>query len=121
MSLVSPAQERKVWECISMVHGPRRYEPGQGLNGAVSLIEPSPEWDTENDIGSPGGPGSVWAWFVGSPRAFLFGFERSKSWASRRMRTVLKDEAKPEASAGLQDDDIGFSVVRESLESSINR
>ena len=115
MSLVCPAQERRVWECISRLHGPRRYEPGQGLNGAVSLIEPSPEWDSENYIGSPGGPGSVWAWFVGSPRAFLFGFERSKSWASRRMRAVLKDEAKLVARAGLQDDGLGFSPARARL------
>lgn len=108
MGLICPARERKVWECISILHGPRRYERGKGLNGAVSLIETSPGWDFENDIGSPGGHGSVWAWFVGSPRAFLFGFERSKSWAIRRMRAALKAEAKLLARAGHPDDGLGF-------------
>lgn len=68
---------------ISMLHGPRRYEES-GINGAVSHIEPG---DGEDPM-----QGGVWAWFVGSARAFRFGFTRSKSWAARKMRAAMRQE-----------------------------
>lgn len=39
------------------------------------------------------GPGAVYGWFVGSPRAFLFGFERTQGWATRRMNAAMLSEA----------------------------
>jgi hypothetical protein len=78
-------------------HGRRRYEPGEAeLNGACALIQPSEAFEREGASGVPvsdlHGPGAVWAWFVGSPRAFTFGFVGSSGWATRKMRAHLAAE-----------------------------
>ena len=78
-------------------HGRRRYEFGaEEFNGACTLIQPSEAFERECASGVPvsdiHGPGAVWAWFVGSPRAFTFGFVGSSSWATRKMRSQLAAE-----------------------------
>lgn len=81
----------KAFRDISMFYGPNRYNGygGGEINGGTAIIQPSPEFPNQGD---PGGKGAIWGWFVGSPRAFLFGFERSRSWATRRMTEVLQAE-----------------------------
>lgn len=82
------------------MHGPRRYENSDNpFNGAVTLIQPSDAFEracaegvAAKTIADIYGPGAVWAWFVGSPRAFLFGFTRSKRYAVRKMHSGLKSE-----------------------------
>lgn len=79
------------------VHGRLRYRLGvQEFNGACALIQPSEAFDGEGATGASfgdiGGAGAVWAWFVGSPRAFTFGFVRSSGWATRKMRSHLAAE-----------------------------
>ncbi len=82
------------------MHGPRRYEnPDNPFNGAVTLIQPSAAFELAcaegvgaKAMGDIHGPGAVWAWFVGSPRAFLFGFTRSQRYAVRKMRSGLLSE-----------------------------
>ena len=82
---------------IFAIHGPRRYRehPDGAINGATACMQPPRNFGIE-----PGqdlklhGPGAVWAWFVGSPRVFQFGFVRSSSWATRRMHETLFAEAK---------------------------
>ncbi|AQH05772.1 hypothetical protein A9R05_42915 (plasmid) [Burkholderia sp. KK1] len=78
-------------------HGRRRYESGAAeFNGACALIQPSEAFERECASGVPvsdmHGPGAVWAWLVGSPRAFTFGFVGSSSWATRKMRSQLAAE-----------------------------
>lgn len=78
-------------------HGRRRYEFGaEEFNGACALIQPSEVFERECATGVPVsdlyGPGAVWAWFVGSPRAFTFGFVGSSGWATRKMRSQLAAE-----------------------------
>jgi hypothetical protein len=75
-------------------HGRRRYEVGAAeFNGACALIQTSEAFERECASGVPvsdlHGPGAVWAWFVGSPRAFTFGFVGSSGWATRKMRSQL--------------------------------
>lgn len=79
-------------------HGRRRYEPGAAaINGACALLQASDRYLDEVAAGkvpgSPEGPGAVWGWCVGSPRAFVFGFARSSGWATRKMRSALLQEA----------------------------
>ncbi len=86
-------------------HGPLRYKRGASeFNGACTLIQPSEAFDRECVTGFPfsdvEGEGAVWAWFVGSPRAFTFGFVRSSGWATRKMRSHLAAEY--EAVTGLR-------------------
>lgn len=90
-------------------HGRRRYESGAAeFNGACALIQPSKAFEQECASGVPvsdiHGPGAVWAWFVGSPRAFTFGFVGSSSWATRKMRSQLA--AEHEAVTGLRGSEI---------------
>lgn len=78
-------------------HGRLRYEFGAAeFNGACALIQPSEAFERECVSGVPvsalHGKGAVWAWFVGSPRAFTFGFVGSSGWASRKMRQQLAAE-----------------------------
>ncbi len=78
-------------------HGRRRYEFGAAeFNGACALIQPSEAFERECASGVPvsdlHGPGAVWAWFVGSPRAFTFGFVGLSGWATRKMRSQLAAE-----------------------------
>jgi hypothetical protein len=81
-------------------YGPRRYaSTSKPFNGAVALIQPSDAFEKacteEITAGSNPdlhGPGAVWAWFVGSPRAFLFGFSCSKRYATRKMHSELRSE-----------------------------
>ncbi|MBR8189152.1 hypothetical protein [Burkholderia vietnamiensis] len=78
-------------------HGPRRYEFGaEEFNGACALIQSSEAFERECTTGAPvsdlHGPGAVWGWFVGSPRAFTFGFVGSSGWATRKMRSQLTAE-----------------------------
>ncbi|WP_321967048.1 hypothetical protein [Burkholderia cepacia] len=80
-------------------HGPRRYELGATeFNGGCALIQPSEAFEREAASGAPvsdlHGPGAVWAWFVGSPRAFTFGFVGSSGWATRKMWSQLAAEYK---------------------------
>lgn len=75
-------------------HGRLRYESGASeFNGGCALIQPSVAFERECASGVPvsdlHGPGAVWAWFVGSPRAFTFGFVGSSGWATRKMRSQL--------------------------------
>ena len=82
---------------VFCAHGRRRYESGaEEFNGACTLIQPSEAFERECASGVPvsdlHGPGAVWAWFVGSPRAFTFGFVGSSSWATRKMRSQLAAE-----------------------------
>jgi hypothetical protein len=86
-------------------HGRRRYELGEGeFNGACALIQPSEAFERECATGVPvsdlHGPGAVWAWFVGSPRAFTFGFVGSSGWATRKMRSQLAAEYKASHAPG---------------------
>lgn len=98
-NLKNPA---KAFREISMFYGPNRYDRYDGnINGATAIVQPSPEFPEKGD---PGGKGAIWGWFVGSPRAFLFGFERSSSWASRRMRSVLLAEVEKYSGALDQQD-----------------
>jgi len=80
---VEPENPSRVFSIISAIHGPSRYNDGKNIaiNGAVSCVEPANIY-----------PEGVWAWFVGSDRAFLFGFEKNKSWARRRMFNVMRNE-----------------------------
>jgi hypothetical protein len=96
-SLRSPAEVlRRVFD----FHGPRRYEdPSNPFNGAVTLIQPSDAFAEACAAGVGAkslahihGQGAVWAWFVGSPRAFLFGFSRSERYAVRKMQAGLRSE-----------------------------
>ncbi|HOV56402.1 MAG TPA: hypothetical protein PLN91_00825 [Rhodanobacteraceae bacterium] len=81
---------------IFAIHGPRRYReyPDGAINGACACMQPQSNFGIQ-----PGqelkvdGPGAIWAWFVGSPRVFQFGFVRSRSWATRRMHETLLAEA----------------------------
>jgi hypothetical protein len=78
-------------------HGRLRYEFGAAeINGACALIQPSEAFEQQCASGMPvsdlHGPGAVWAWFVGSPRAFTFGFVGSSGWATRKMRSQLVAE-----------------------------
>lgn len=83
---------------ITRIHGPKRYW-SDNINGATALLDACDAWHCAQDLDEklsidPGrGPGAVWAWFVGSPRAFLFGFVRSQSAATRKLRETLKTEA----------------------------
>lgn len=94
-----PNDLAKIFEVISHYHGPNRYSAGHGeINGAVAHLEESPEFTAAvraMDFSKmpDAGDGAIWGWFVGSPRAFLFGFERTKSWAVRRMNANLYHEA----------------------------
>lgn len=93
----------EVFRRVFGAHGRLRYESGAGaFNGAVALVQSSEAYERECAFGVPSsdlhGAGAVWAWFVGSPRAFTFGFVRSASWAARKMRTQL--EAKYESATG---------------------
>lgn len=81
-------------------HGPRRYEdPSNPFNGAVTLMQPSDAFEEAcaagvgaKSLADVHDPGAVWAWFVGSPIAFLFGFSRSKRYAIRKMNAGLRSE-----------------------------
>jgi hypothetical protein len=82
---------------VFCAHGPQRYESGADeFNGACALIQPSEAFQRECASGVPvsglHGPGAVWAWFVASPRAFVFGFVGSSGWATRKMRSQLAAE-----------------------------
>lgn len=86
-----------VFAAIVFIHGPRRYReyPEGTINGATSRLQ------AQDNFGlGPGqtlqghGPGAVYGWFVGSPRAFLFGFERTQGWATRRMIAAMRAEEK---------------------------
>lgn len=82
---------------VFTAHGRLRYDFGASeFNGACALIQPSEAFERDCAKGMPvgdlHGPGAVWAWFVGSPRAFTFGFVASSSWATRKMRTHLAAE-----------------------------
>lgn len=97
---VEPSDIQEIWNMISLYHGPRRFEAEAAatINGAISLLESGEQYHRACLAGEfPPipycGNDVVWGWFVGSPRAFLFGLERSKSWAVRRMRKVLREEA----------------------------
>ncbi len=86
-----------VLRIVFEAHGRRRYREGASeFNGACDLIQPSEAFERECAAGGPSsdieGPGAVWAWFVGSPRAFTFGFVRSSSWATREMKSHLAAE-----------------------------
>jgi len=85
-------------------HGPRRYQVGSPeINGATALIQASEAFDCARaaggDVPDVEGTGAVWAWFVGSPRAFRFGFVRSSTWATLKMRTELAAECEAVRSA----------------------
>lgn len=90
----------KALDQVFRFHGPKRYEVGANeFNGATTLIEHSDDFEKACSEGLAAkciadihGPGAVYAWFVGSPRAFLFGFTKSKQYASRRMAAVLRRE-----------------------------
>ena len=87
----------EVYRQIFGAHGRRRYESGAGpFNGGCALIQCSDAFEAECAAGFPAsdvhGPGAVWAWFVGSPRAFTFGFVGSAGWAARKMRANLRAE-----------------------------
>lgn len=81
-------------------HGPRRYvDPANPFNGAVAMVQSSDafvqacaEGKGSKCIADVDGGGAVWGWFVGSPRAFLFGFSRSKRYAVRKMGALLRSE-----------------------------
>jgi hypothetical protein len=81
---------------IFAIHGPRRYRehPDGAINGATACLQSPTNFGIHpgQDL-KMNGPGAIWAWFVGSPRAFLFGFVRSRSWATRRMEAVMLSEA----------------------------
>lgn len=75
-------------------HGPRRYGRSmevKKINGAVTCVAPPEGWCNKS-TGSLAGNGALFAWFVGSPRVFRFGFARSKGWATRRMTNALLEE-----------------------------
>jgi len=95
--LRSPAAAlRQVFEA----HGPRRYDdPSNPFNGAVTLIQPSDAFEKAKAVSVEAmtnadihGEGAVWAWLVGSPRAFQFGFTRSQAYAVRKMNSQLRSE-----------------------------
>lgn len=70
--------------------GPNRYDPGRKpINGATALIEPVASFEA---TGKARGTGAVHAWFVGSPRAFRFGFARTGGWAVRKMCAAMLEE-----------------------------
>jgi hypothetical protein len=75
-------------------HGRLRYQNHSSpINGAVQVIQPSDAFMGAGGINSDvDGEGAVYAWFVGSPRAFLFGFTRTQGWAVRKMRETLQSE-----------------------------
>lgn len=87
----------EVLRLVFGAHGRRRYEFGaEEFNGACALIQPSEAFERECATGVPvsdlHGPGAVWAWFVGSPQAFTFGFVATSGWATRKMRSQLAAE-----------------------------
>ena len=92
-SLRKPAEALRQ---IFGMHGPLRYQdPSNPFNGAVTLIQPSDAWANAKSVQEMTscdlhGEGAVWAWFVGSPKAFEFGFVRSHGWAVRKMVDKLK-------------------------------
>lgn len=86
----------KFWNAIAHFHGPNRYQDTSkrgvaSVNGATALIECNPEFPADLNA-DPAGKGSVHAWFVGSPRAFLFGLTRSGPAAARKMHQTLVSE-----------------------------
>lgn len=86
---------QRAFRSVFDFHGPRRYACGaDAFNGACTLIEPSIAFEQAATRMNCDlyGEGAAWAWFVGSPRAFLFGFTRSKSWAARKMNAHLRSE-----------------------------
>ncbi len=85
-----PSDIHEFLKHISIVHGPRRYQMGASLiNGATTVVDGCNGWF---ESGKLEGSGAVYAWFVGSPRAFLFGFTRNQSWATRKMKYVMVNE-----------------------------
>lgn len=87
-----PHDLAKAFNKICAFHGPSRYEKylDGAVNGATACMQARDAWpDSGDDLD---GHGSVWAWFVGSPRAFLFGFARSSQSAIRKMRRIGKQE-----------------------------
>ena len=89
-----------VMKRICLLHGPRRYEACERpVNGAVTLIDARNEFEEAKTVEEQcrvedpfNGPGVVWAWFVGSPRVFQFGFSRSKSAACKKMYRTMRSE-----------------------------
>jgi len=84
------ADPSELWKRISLFHGPQRYLT-PSTNGACTCVQASADALARDEINITG-KGAVWAWFVGSPRAFRFGLERSQGWAVRRMNSVLDEE-----------------------------
>lgn len=93
-----PTDIEGIFQAISSYHGPNRYAHGAGeFNGCVAHLEKSKQF--KDAIAKTGfsampdrGKGAIWGWFVGSPRAFIFGLERTKSLAVRRMESAVRRE-----------------------------
>lgn len=63
--------------------GARRYAEGANKMPVGNFGLYGVEENTHNPI---------YFWTVGSPFSFRWGFERNRSWASRRMRSVMRKE-----------------------------
>ena len=86
---------------IRVVYGPRRYQDDgwkTNVTGACANIEPSFAYADAETIDEElkhdpfHGDGTVYGWFVGSPRVFLFGFTKTEAQAISKMNETMKSE-----------------------------
>lgn len=91
----------RIFDRIFSFHGPRRYwDSADHVDGAYALVQPSDAAMAGEKVCHPDrGPGAVWGWFVRTPKGFFFGFERSKSWASRRLEHMVKQASESDLSS----------------------